>query len=254
MKFGSLLALVLAASLGGCVSVDARGGLDWYPASDHPDGHDPFSSLRVFPLPAPPASAQMVIPDTYLVSPPTHGQKTSLDMVADRITFALDDAGYSDHVYLPVDGGFALLTRVEKINADGTSVPSPKRFGIPSADQPDDWTFSFSGYLAKLLTADVGYYRVIVFVVTQRQITQTATPVGPKEFSQWFMAGTDSLPPSYGAREYDTVAGYHCTALIYEFQKSAAVPAPHFVLTSAVAAVDHLKGAGVWDALSRGNH
>ena len=75
-----------------------------------------------FPWPPPKASASSKVPDNFLRETET---KQILHDIDRRLALALDKAGYFEKSYFSVPDGFALVTRLEQINADGTPKPEP---------------------------------------------------------------------------------------------------------------------------------
>lgn len=133
------------------------------------------------------------------------------------LTDALDQVDYTDRSYFTVPGGYALVTRLESIEPDGTPKAGSERWALES---PGAASFSLSDYLARLFSAKPGLYRVIVFVITQQPFKATGKPPTAEEAKIWLSSGYNVLPPQVAGLPYtDEVA---CTALIYEFEKAPA--------------------------------
>ena len=137
--------------------------------------------------------------------------------VANELDSLLVRAGYSERAYfrLNTDGqtiGFALVTRMERINTDGSPFPPRERF--LAAGAPDQ--FSVLAFLKSLFVAPVGYYRVLVFTVSKAPVKVDGTPVSEAGARQWLATG--------GTRLLGCVAGmpftneYGLDALVYEFR------------------------------------
>jgi len=207
-----------------------------------------------FPWPPPPPSASRPIPNHVLLerlqaierqrghtlSKNGHVHLSAVDAVLRR---SLQHAGY-EFRYYSVERGFALVARVERINANGAPYPSITRFD-PSFRLLDD--FSVLGYLRALFVAPPGYYRVIVFIVTPIAFTTTGKPVSSDEASSWLDGGGVSLPKSTGDLDY--TSDYHCTALIYEFEKRDTEANPIERHPGRLTAETHLAKSGIAENL-----
>jgi hypothetical protein len=120
------------------------------------DGDGP--RLPDFPWPPPEPSALLVLPDVMFRD--ATGD-TTLDAVANRLIVALQRSHY-EYSFYRAPGGFALVARLERIADDGSPVADDRRFLPPDAEEP----FNFIDYISQLFFAPAGYYRMIVFVVT----------------------------------------------------------------------------------------
>jgi hypothetical protein len=185
-----------------------------------------------------------VIPNVYLV--PQGAASATLGDVADRLSGALDRAGYQERPFLTTPGGFAIITRLERIDRDG-SPRMQERFDV-SVNRPNG-IFSFGDYLHALLTANPGYYRVVVFVVTGTPVEQRAGGMPFGQVDMLFRSGSDILPPAVRNIRFDADAGYHCTALIYEFEHQDGQNPVQ--VTPGPQGQTQLQLSGVWPALQR---
>ncbi len=159
------------------------------------------------------------------------------------LTSALDRNGYVEKSYYAVPLGFALVTRLEQIDLDGRSKVPPARW---SAGPQTPTNFSLSAYVRALLTANPGYYRLIVLIVTRVPFTQSEREITQSEAALWLRAGLNILPESIGARLYEP--DVMCTALIYEFEGKGSA-APRILLPSRLDAHTHLANSGLWGTL-----
>lgn len=222
-----LLALgALVAILGGCTAP---------PQAASPE-------MPSFPWPPPSASAEAKIPANWL--PPTGGA-TRLFAVSDKLEQALRAAGYPKWSYSSVPRGFALVTQMEQIKADGTPSRAPARWStkLPSARE-----LNLVELIRALAGAPEGYYRVIVFLVTDQPWPRTREAPTGEEARRWLANGFNRLPPSIGELEYESQ--YETVALIYEFSKQSETADATQVEPSATSAQEHLKKAGIYDPLS----
>jgi hypothetical protein len=165
----------------------------------------------------------------------------TLGNLNDALVSAMQTTGYYEKSYYAVPRGFALATRLEQIAEDGSSKMAPDRWsaGPPRVEH-------FSEYLRALLTANPGYYRVVVFVVTDTPFAETGAPVSESEAEKWLTSGANKLPAAIANSAFgqNTV----CTALIYEFERSAG-SAPVLLEPSRLDAHTHLVKSGLWGAL-----
>ena len=162
---------------------------------------------------APPkASATDVLPRRFFEDP--CGNPVYLADVEQKLVNAFDSCGYTEKQYYAVEGGFAMVTRLEQINLDGTPKDPPDRW---AAEVQPLKKFSLIAYLRALFTAAVGHYRVIVFVVTSEPIKQQDVSLSREETMAWLTAGENVLPEHIGEIEY--TEEHNCTALVYEFEQ-----------------------------------
>ncbi len=174
----------------------------------------PKSEIPEFPWPPPKASATDVIPPEFFRKP--SGGETFLRDVERKIHGALESCKYFDKSYYAVPDGFAMVTRLEQINSDGTSKKPPDRW-MPEV-QPLGLKFSLRDYLTRLFTASEGHFRIIVFVVTPHPFSQANVTISRDDAIGWLRGGgLNVLPDSIGGLRY--TEKYSCTALIYEFVK-----------------------------------
>jgi hypothetical protein len=193
-----------------------------------------------FPWPPPRASASVVVPPGFIrlssVAKPTLGDAAKL------IDAALDGGGYVDRSYFAAPGGFAMVTRLERIDADGT----PKQEERWSVQPPPLQRFSLSAYLRALFTAPPGYYRIIVFVVSSQPFAQAAERVSRDEALAWLHEGLNRLPDSIAEASY--TERHDATALIYQFEQPGRQEAL-LVVQGSPSGREHLQRAKLWDAL-----
>lgn len=213
----------------------------------HPPGEAATASIPEFKIPPPLVSAWQEVPRVLLV-----GDKTqpTLGDAETALNYAFEQCDYGDRKYYAlrdeagVRDGFALASRMEHINPDGT--PSEDRW---SRDVAPMRTFSIGGFVRALFRARPGHYRVIVFVLTNKPLTQdTRARVNSKQADLWTQEGANALPKEIAEMEYTT--DYKCTALIYEF-KSLANGEATFVEPSEVSGKGHLAKSGLWAALQQ---
>jgi hypothetical protein len=203
----------------------------------------PQLNLPEFPWPPPRASAETIIPQKFL--------RKSTDFVVhlgdvDHILVgALDINGYYDKSYYAVPDGFALVTRIEQINPDGTPKTPPARWELAMGPLR---RFSLVGYLKVLLTASPGYHRIIVFIVTSHPFSQTDATVSEEQAINWLEGGFERLPSAVSELEF--TEEYGCTSLVYEFRTASGI-VPTLSLPSHLPGRIHLERANIWPALAK---
>lgn len=167
--------------------------------------------LPDFPWPPPQPSEKMLLPHDRIAA--GLGATPSLADVGRKLTSALEAAGYSEYSLFRVPGGFALVARLEQFTPDGAPAPQGMRFLDPHAQMP----FSLSAYVEHLFFAPEGYYRLIVFVVTDHPVVARAPSPDADAASAWLAQGADRLPPAFSGLPF--TANHQVGALIYEFRK-----------------------------------
>ena len=193
--------------------------------------------LPEFPWPPPSASASYVLPDKLFVSYRTVGE------VAGAILGALEQNGYVERSFFRTPpGGVALVTRLERINDDGS--PSAEGVRWP-AGEPHTSTRSLLELLQGLFFVDPGHYRVIVFVVQDMPFSQSSEAITAQQAQTWLTFGANVLSPQIAALPF---AGGHVTVLIYEFASDGSKVQ---VVTSQMTGKQHLERAGVLTALDQ---
>jgi hypothetical protein len=204
-------------------------------------GVDDQEGVPKFPWPPPRASASDIIPRELLVGNAAH---PTLSTVAQAVESAFAQAGYGQKSYYSVPDGFAMASQIEQINQDGTPKESIDRWSL---ETPPLRKFSLGSYLNALFTAQPGYYRVIVFVVTSQAFPQRDVKVTSEQSKGWVSAGLNKLPERIGNQEYS--AAHSCTALIYEFKQTG----KHADLLdpSQITGKTHLDKAGLMAAFAK---
>jgi hypothetical protein len=164
--------------------------------------------------------------------------------VGEQLARALNRSGYSEFSFYRAPGGFALVSRLERMREDGGAAPEELRFLQPGAEEP----FSLASYIQRLFFAPEGFYRQIIFVATDRPFTTDAgDTLTPAEASRLLRDGANLLPDSYRALPFGP--SHTVTALIYEFRKG---PDDRDVVTldpGRLAGRTHLQRAGILSAL-----
>lgn len=170
-------------------------------------------ALPPFPWPSPPAPSDSTLIPPYLLWPAGSEGKTLLD-VARRLEASIAAAGYLEPRYLGAGcNGFAVMLDLEQIDANGARKPGAAGFAAPTQEPG----FSLAGYLQRLFYAPPGYYRQIVFVISDEGIAATTPAPTPGELRAIAKDGSAALPPAYAGAPFTWK--YKVVALVYEFQK-----------------------------------
>lgn len=194
--------------------------------------------MPIFPIPAPQASDVEKLQRRYF------GEGKTLEQVNQKLQSALDFKGYTRKAYFSVNGGFALVTQVEQTKTTGIPVDLPYRW-VEEIEFSEE--FSPGDIIERLFTAKVGYYRCIVFVVSDQIITFTDSPPTKGTSEYWLRKGATSLPSTIGNKLFN--ATYNVTALIYQFEKPENDPAKPITTTTIPGR--HLVVTGIKNKLSQ---
>ncbi|NSL86880.1 hypothetical protein ECE50_008565 [Chitinophaga sp. Mgbs1] len=186
-------------------------------------------SVPSFNWPPPPPSTQDVAGSQLFMN------CTTLGSVNSKLQKSLNSLGYSENSYYSIPGGYALITRLERIRED-----SPEPYGLP-----DRWDINIKSnirtirdYLASLFTAKKGRFRVIVFAVTDTPVTSGGRSISRDEAMIWLRNGATTLPEEIAAKKF--TAAHACSVLIYEFEKKEN-ETPVFISSSPFPGQLHLK-------------
>jgi hypothetical protein len=196
--------------------------------------------LPVFPWPPPRYSAFSRIAREWMAP----GEPATLASAASRLERAFDAAGYGERSYYWIPGGFALVSRLERILADATPVESPARWAVETPMVRG----RFIDHVRALFNAPPGFYRVIVFTITDQDFAAGAREPTSKEARNWIAFGSLRLSEDVGALAYSEK--HYTTALIYEFERRADQPEARVKAPSDSPGRVHLEKAGLWQALS----
>jgi hypothetical protein len=196
-----------------------------------------------FPWPPPQASAvAQLTQETMDVTPPPR----TLGEVDARLRVGLEGAGYVERSYYSVPGGFAMVTRLEQIEADGRPKAGSDRWAPdPGPLRP----FTLRGYLRALLGANPGYFRILVLVVTPERFYQDETTVTREEAQRWLTSGFNDLPAELARLPADDQI--RVTGLIYEFLVPTVGEAADIAIPGRLTGPTHIQRSGILDHLRR---
>lgn len=214
------------------------------PPDTAPPGSEPnpgaVESLPSFPWPPPRYSAFTVISRDW-VAPGAH---PTLGLAARRLEQAFDSAGYGERSYYQVPGGFALVSRIEQMHADATPFPPPDRWAVETPRLRN----GFIDYIRALFNAPPGFYRLIVFAVTDQDFSAAERPPTSEEARGWVTAGVLRLPSAIARLPY--TEQHYTTALIYEFERGADQSEARVRTPGGAPGRTHLERTGLWQSLS----
>ncbi len=215
-------------------------------SSAEPGSVQPGSSSTIsrgcnsFPLNPPKASAFKVIPRNLLIG--SAGTPDIDYVINQRLLPALDNAGYEYSFYCMKDSGVAVVTRIEKMNEDGSS--DLKNRYVEGTESDKLWD-----YLKSLIKASPGFYRSIVFIISPNPIRQSTKGLSREASDSLFQNGTDR--PYYEILSYPFSKRYECTALIYQYKKMNEVDDAVEISNAALPVIEQLSKAKIWSGLSK---
>lgn len=204
------------------------------------------SKFPVFPWPPPKPSAFEVIPSDFFKLCHT------FEHVNEKLLRTLYLNGYTDKSYylvMPEDSvvGFAIATRLEQINEDGSSKNGSNRW-VTKVEMND---FTFSEYISSLFFKQVGYFRVIVFIITDEPIKMGKTSVKRETALSWVSSGADRLPHQLRNRYFSDK--HTVTALIYEYKMPENSDKAVLNKPSKHTAREHLVKSNLWNVIKELN-
>lgn len=138
----------------------------------------------------------------------------NLQAVNDKLIYALKENNYYRMSYYYVDGGFAIITQMERTDRAGKSLNEDLRWTLT---QNSKKVFSLQDYLSSLFSAQPGYYRCIVFIIRNVPISFSEVPGSTVVMDTMMDEGATSLPDEIGRKPF--TAQHKVTALIYQFKK-----------------------------------
>jgi hypothetical protein len=199
-----------------------------------------LKNMPVFALPPPIPSAEFNLAG-YFPKCRTVGQ------VDKSILDALNITGYYSKKYYYTEGGYALVTKMEQFNQDGSSKQGNARWAAKPVRNED---FSIANYLKALFMPEAGFFRVLVFVVSPHYYGNNSGVTNNKEgIMGWLDNGYTSLPSIIGNRKLTEDTQIH--ALIYEFKVPDTNKKFTFSKPSELDGTTHLRMAKILDNLKK---
>ena len=165
--------------------------------------------------------------------------KTTLEELYMRLYSALKsiDPNFETGLF-GAPGGFALLVKLERVNEDGTPLPAKYRWSEGKVPP-----LSVADYIAQLFTQSVGYFRAIVFVVTDQSQFDGGNQSLPN-----LATGRAVLPDEIGSQELKDKQVF---ALVYSWKRDW--DQPPVLISRELSALTHLEKSGIIAALQQVN-
>lgn len=179
---------------------------------------------------------------------PIIGSRTGMSLgdAGNRLQRAFGQAGYLEHSYYAVPGGFAIVTRIEQMDDDGDRLEGSERYELPGTRARD----SLSSLLYSLfVNAPPGYYRYIVVVVSVRPFATRNRLLDDEEALRRLRSGANSLSSIYSRVPFSD--DYNVDALIYEFRWDGADGEVRMLEPGRVSPQNHLTRTGLARAIRR---
>jgi outer membrane protein OmpA-like peptidoglycan-associated protein len=199
--------------------------------------------VDTFPWPPPLATKWTRLPVRLCVNAREKTLGGSVDLI--RAAFRRGGFPETERTYLIGKTGFAMAGHMEAIADDATFKPPPDRWAAPEAETP--WqSFSITGYLRALFSANTGHYRIIVIALTDHMFAgPQVVPVDSaiRAIPENGLAG--DLPTNI-AKTPLAQSGLNCYAFVYEFERPVDPKRTRLVDSSREEAIGHLVLARLW--------
>jgi hypothetical protein len=198
--------------------------------------------LEKFPIPPYKATSSMRIPDSSLSYITKQNQ---LDSILKR---KLAIAGFYEYYYYPLPEdypGFAIALNLEEFDKESGL---PKRL-VKTEKKSLFW--DIIDYFERLVTEEKGYYRTIVFIVTNKPFSNNGPDIRYVSAKSLSAKGASQLPV-YAERKRNNKKTsvdnpFHCYCYIYEFVKTENDNDPYCAETGVLAPVQHLKSLNIFN-------
>lgn len=191
-----------------------------------------------FPWPPPDYTVATVLNNYYFRNARTLSDADSI------IATVLDRCGYDDRSYFSIPNGFAIVTRIEQIQENGMALKDSLRW---STEVKSYVNFTWEAYFKALIFPAKGYFRIIVFAVTDQSFSSSGKQISKKNAEKWLRTGVAEMPSFLANSKY--TAGYRCNAIIYEFKKEEAKE-PVLLQPGILTCREHLSSAKILLALN----
>jgi hypothetical protein len=157
---------------------------------------------------------------------------------------ALERTGYVERAFFRTPSGIAMVTRLERIQPDGTSMINDR---WPVSPTRYELQFGLTTFLRGLFFVPPGHYRLIVFIVQDKPFNQSDKVLTRDEARGLMSKGANVLPQEVAQQSFD---GGHCTVLIYEFASDSSSVR---LVDSRLTGREHLERSGVLAAIAGRN-
>ena len=142
-----------------------------------------------------------------------HNKFRTLGSIQDYFVTALEHSGVYDFSYFDAPGGFALVTPLEQLNANGR--PDLNSLKQPQSQNANDW---FNNWITLLFLCPKGYYGAVVFLVTtDPQGPDMKESVTQADLENWSTGGIRGLTDSI---RNESAANHYIYADVYDFEQS----------------------------------
>lgn len=161
--------------------------------------------------------------------------------VEKKIRKALENNSYTDIRYYLVSGGFAMATKMERINDDGTpkSQNRWKTVPLPLED------INILSYFKALFLGNPGHFRDFIFVISNQSISP-ATEIDKDRLLSIINSGPPTLPSDFSKIRF--TEQYKCVVYVYEFTQEN-VSTPAIQVKDGINAKGHLEKANILNHL-----
>ncbi|WP_299191946.1 hypothetical protein [uncultured Erythrobacter sp.] len=198
-------------------------------------------SLPRYPSWPPEEASSRIALDRYLG--PREGR--SLYETGQMLRDALNEAGYEQHAFYAVPGGYIIVTETERTDPEGAGVRGTARYLKPGEDRIGLLVSIRDLFLERPKT----YYRYLAIVVSDRPFCAARETLAVEEAERRVIGGFSDL--SDDTREIDFSDRYRVTALIYEFVNDGIGYDLSMIAPGRIPPREHLKRSGLDEALPR---
>ncbi len=161
-----------------------------------------------FPWPPPKASG------TFELNKKHFANAKNLNEIDNKISNTLQEIGYPQKSYMGIgNDGFALICQMEQTDENGQPLPNAKRW----TKEINTTEFDFLDILQSMFFPSKGYFRIIVFIVTDESYAQSTEKPDATAAENWQYEGLNRLPSELGQVKFSS--DHYVTALIYEFER-----------------------------------
>jgi hypothetical protein len=190
--------------------------------------------IKSFPFPPPAGYTYAVLDDATFSNCRLLGDAGSI--IYKAITSS--NCNYEDVGYYAIPDGFVVVTKVEEINDDATSVSGSDRFA-----EGQYQSMSILDFFAPRK----GYFRVFAFLVTDVPFNATNTEVTAGNALEWIRLAANILPDAIKNKPFKP--GYNCTVIVYEFKSEDANTHLSPLLSPRFSAQTHLQKSHIAESL-----
>lgn len=168
---------------------------------------------------------------------------TTMNELNIKIRSALQENGYRANKYLFVENGFALITQLEQIDAEGKSVPEENRW---ITDVYKSKKFSIREFFKLLFKAQPGHYRTFVFIITTDYFKYSKETTSKDEIENLYVDGSPILPSEIADTPFTN--DHKVILNVYEFIKHEHENTVEFNINSDIKNL-HIKNSNIVETL-----